>query len=96
MILVTLSVFLIILGGNVKGEVILKTEYQDSAPKYFEKNGKIAGICVDIINELNSRLRKKHIKIGSPEKVVMNPVQSPGYQDTESHPSLLVQDYQKN
>ncbi|QTA85533.1 Uncharacterized protein dnm_015440 [Desulfonema magnum] len=32
--------------------------------------------------------------MGSPAKVVMNPVQSLGYQDTESHSSLLVQDYQ--
>ena len=30
---------------------------------------------------------------GSPAKVVMNPVQSPEYQYTESHSSLLVQDY---
>ncbi|QTA88695.1 Uncharacterized protein dnm_047420 [Desulfonema magnum] len=38
-------------------------------------------------------LMRMGLQPGSPAKVVMNPVQSPDYQDTESHSSLLVQDY---
>lgn len=41
----------------------LKTEFQDSAPKYFTKEGKIIGICVDIIAELNKRLKPNDIII---------------------------------
>ena len=40
-------------------------------------------------------LQSFYKKGGSPEEAVMNPVQSPEYQDTESHSSLLVQDCQK-
>ncbi len=50
--LFTTSVLLIILSGNAKGEMILKTQY-------FEKNGEIAGIRADIINGMNNRLQKK-------------------------------------
>ncbi len=42
----------------------LKTDFQDSAPKYFtNKEGKIVGICVDIIDELNKRLKSSDIMI---------------------------------
>lgn len=41
----------------------LKTEFQDSAPKYFSKDGKVVGICVDIIDELNKRLKANDIII---------------------------------
>ncbi len=42
---------------------VLMTDYQNSAPKYFMKDGKVVGLCFDIIEELNSRLKTKDISI---------------------------------
>ena len=44
----------------------LKTVYQENAPpRYINKNGQVFGVCIDIINALNSRLRKRDIRIVS-------------------------------
>jgi ABC-type amino acid transport substrate-binding protein len=44
----------------------LKTEYQRAAPpRYFLDSGKPTGICVEIIDTLNTRLKGKNIKIVS-------------------------------
>lgn len=44
----------------------LKTVYQkDNPPKYIIESGRVFGICVDIINALNSRLREHNMRIVS-------------------------------
>ena len=44
----------------------LKTVYQkDSPPKYIHESDQVFGLCVDIINALNSRLREHNIRIVS-------------------------------
>ncbi len=42
-------------------KIILKTAAQDSPPKYFKRNNKMQGICVDIIKEIEKV--DKNIKI---------------------------------
>ncbi|MCP4344329.1 MAG: amino acid ABC transporter substrate-binding protein [Desulfobacterales bacterium] len=60
-ILYAIAVLLLITHAN--GEVLI-TDYQNSAPKfYFTKDGKAVGLCVDIIEELNSRLKAEGITI---------------------------------
>ncbi len=49
----------------------LKTVYQkDAPPKYINESDQMFGICVDIINALNSRLREHNIRIVSIDNVV--------------------------
>ncbi len=48
--------------SHVNAEVLI-TDYQNSAPKFFMKDGKAVGLCVDIIEALNSRLKAKDITI---------------------------------
>jgi len=40
----------------------LRTAAQDSAPKYYEENGVMKGLCVDIINELVAEVPELQIK----------------------------------
>jgi ABC-type amino acid transport substrate-binding protein len=54
---------LALIPGFVAAETFLQTAFQHSLPKYIQENGTISGICYDIITELNTRLRDKHICI---------------------------------
>jgi polar amino acid transport system substrate-binding protein len=53
-----LAVLLLCLApAGVSAATILRTAFQDSAPKYIQQNGVLQGICFDIITELNKRLQ---------------------------------------
>jgi ABC-type amino acid transport substrate-binding protein len=43
----------------VSATTVLRTGFQDSAPKYILQNGVLQGVCFDIITELNERLQGK-------------------------------------
>ncbi len=49
--------------SNANGTVVLQTDYQKSAPKFFMEDGKYTGLCINIITELNKRLKAKNIVI---------------------------------
>ncbi len=65
-VVVFFSVLLVSLSSDA---FVLKTTYQLAPPKYMlSRNGTAAGLCVDIINELNRRLAAYGIKIVSDGK----------------------------
>jgi len=49
------------------GEVILRTSFQQSVPKYIYQHNKTSGVCFDIITELNHRLKPQNIRIVYPK-----------------------------
>jgi len=48
-------------------EVLLRTSFQHSVPKYIQTQGQTSGICFDIITELNHRLKPHAIRIVYPD-----------------------------
>ncbi len=50
-------------GLPMVGAQVLLTQFQDSAPKYYEAEGQPQGICVDLIDSLNSLLTADGITI---------------------------------
>ncbi len=67
-ILYAIATFLLI--PHAKGEILI-TDYQNCAPKFFMKDGKVVGLCIDIIEELNSRLKAENITIVPKHKGVV-------------------------
>jgi len=49
-------------------EVILRTSFQQSIPKYIQQQDQTSGVCFDIITELNHRLKPQNIRIVYPDK----------------------------
>lgn len=64
------AIVALLLIPHANAEVLI-TDYQNSAPKYYMKDGKAVGLCVDIIKELNSRLKAKDITIIPKQKGVV-------------------------
>lgn len=56
-------IFIILLSPVSAYTIELRTEFQDSAPKYIFQDGQYRGICFDIITELNKRMVSDDIVI---------------------------------
>jgi polar amino acid transport system substrate-binding protein len=57
-------ILLLLFNSSTSAETVLTTFFQaDAGPRYFKHDGQVVGICVDIIDELNKRLRHANLKI---------------------------------
>lgn len=61
---VVIGLIIFLLLPTTQAETLF-TAFQNSAPKFFEQEGAVTGICFDIIQALNTRLKSQNIVIES-------------------------------